>query len=373
MAAAVVAALAFPLAAIGAGRVLAQAAQAPAPKSPGQPSATPGNDLDAFMARVLERRDEAWRKLHDYVLDETEQFRILGPGGVPLDGRKREFTWYVREGFLIRSPVRYGGVVLNEEERRKYERRWMQQEKEREAKAAERAARGKAAAPRTASQPAASGAAPTRAEADASLQEFVDQRGEPRFISEAYFLQFKFEPGNYYFAGRDTIDGRPIVKIEYYPTRLFADDDEKGDEAAGTNAAAKDAAAKKPGASAKTGRAGGQGEKDPGEDFERKFNKVALVTLWIDPAEYQIVRYTFDNIDFGFLPGRWLVRVDQIRASMTMAREFEGVWLPREIDMRGGLSLATGGYEFEYSRRFSGYKKAETGARIRSIAPKDQQ
>ena len=50
---------------------------------------------------------------------------------------------------------------------------------------------------------------------------------EPRFISEAYFMKFPFEPGNYYLAGRETMDGRPVVKIEYYPSRLFSDDKDR--------------------------------------------------------------------------------------------------------------------------------------------------
>jgi hypothetical protein len=32
-------------------------------------SGAPENELDALMARVLERRKETWRVLHDYVVD----------------------------------------------------------------------------------------------------------------------------------------------------------------------------------------------------------------------------------------------------------------------------------------------------------------
>ncbi len=99
------------------------------------------NDLDAFMARVLERRDESWRKLHDYILSEREAFQILGPGDVPLYGMKRDYSWYVREGYLVRSPVRFDGVELSDRERREYEEKWLNQEKEREKRAQERAAK----------------------------------------------------------------------------------------------------------------------------------------------------------------------------------------------------------------------------------------
>jgi hypothetical protein len=310
-------------------------------------------DLDTFMARVLERREETWRTLHDYVLDETEQFRILGPGGVPLHGMKREFTWYVRDGFLVRSPLKYDGVALGESDRRAYEQRWLEEEKRREERAAKRASEARADAAKPAGDRPADAAAPPGGEP--SLQNFVDQRGEPRFVSEAYFLRFKFEPGKYYLAGREMLNGRPVVKIEYYPTRLFQNEEHREEEGKKHEV-----------------RADRAKDKEEEEAYRQKFNKVALVTVWVDPGEHQIVRYTFDNIDFGFLPGRWLVRLDEIRASMTMAKVLDGVWLPEEIELRGGLSLASGAYRFEYGRRFTNYRKAETGARIRDMTPRDR-
>ncbi len=113
------------------------AAQPPGRTPPPSTAAAhpPSNDLDAFMARVLQRRDENWRKLHDYILSETESFGIEGPGKLPLNGFKREYIWYVRDGFLIRSPVRYDGVATPEPERRKYEEDWLEREKERDERA----------------------------------------------------------------------------------------------------------------------------------------------------------------------------------------------------------------------------------------------
>jgi hypothetical protein len=333
-------------------------AQAPAGAAPATGSSNLA-DIDAFMARVLERRDETWRKLHDYVLDETEQFRLLGPGNVPLHGMKREFTWYVRDGFLVRSPVKFDGVALGDADRRAYEARWLNREKQREAEAAKRRAADKDKTKVVGEKPGedVEQKPDAASEGDPSLQEFVDQRGEPRFISEAYFLRFKFEPGNYYFAGRDVLAGRPVVKIEYYPTRLFEDDHGQAEKKRGDRGEKRTARERK------------HGDDD---DYNRQFNKVSLVTLWVDPAEHQIVRYTFENMDFGFLPGRWLVRVDEARAQMTMARVLDGVWLPAEIDMRAGLSVASGGYAFQYGRRFSDYRKAETSARIRTVVPRDE-
>ena len=37
------------------------------------------SDLDAFMARVLTRRDDNWKRMQQYVLDERDTFQLLGP------------------------------------------------------------------------------------------------------------------------------------------------------------------------------------------------------------------------------------------------------------------------------------------------------
>lgn len=304
-----------------------------------QPPPASTNDLDAFMARVLERRDENWKKLHDYILSETESFAITGPGNVRLQGLHREFTWYVREGFLIRSPLKMNGVSVPEPERRRYEEDWLKAEKQRAAKKKKDAA----GAPAPAEEP------PPVAAADVpSLEAFVAERGEPRFVSEAYFLKFRFEPGNYYLVGRDRIDGQDVLQIEYYPTRLFG-----GEDRASQKPAAKDPRRDR--------------EQQVEDEMERKFNKVARVTLWIEPSECQIVRYTFENVDFGFLPGRWLVRVGQVIATMTMGRVLGGVWLPRSIAMHADLTVAAGTFGFMYSREFYDHKRAEVSARIREV------
>jgi hypothetical protein len=50
----------------------------------------------------------------------------------------------------------------------------------------------------------------------------------------------------------------------------------------------------------------------------------------------------------------------------------DGVWLPGEISMRAGLSLASGSYELVYGREFYDHKKAEVSARIRSIGREER-
>ena len=101
-----------------------------APARSAQPTRT--SDLDAFMAQVLARRDENWRKLQQYVLDERERAHVVGPAGARLYGLDREYTWYIRDGAFVRSPVRFDGVTLSEAERQAYKREWIERERQRE-------------------------------------------------------------------------------------------------------------------------------------------------------------------------------------------------------------------------------------------------
>jgi hypothetical protein len=93
-------------------------------------------------------------------------------------------------------------------------------------------------------------------------------------------------------------------------------------------------------------------------------NKVSLVTLWIDADAHQIVKYTFDNIDLDFLPGAWLMRVDDIRASMTMGQPFAGVWLPRDVDMDVRGQLAIGEVGVRYRVDYHDYREATSSGRL---------
>ena len=63
-------------------------------------------------------------------------------------------------------------------------------------------------------------------------------------------------------------------------------------------------------------------------------NKVALVTFWVEPKAHQIVKYTFDNVGFDFLPAQWLVHVDDLHATMNMGQPFPDVWLPQASSTR---------------------------------------
>jgi hypothetical protein len=300
-------------------------------------SAAPATDLDELMKRALATRDVNRQTMQQYILDEEESFELLGPGRTPIRRSTREFSWYVRDGVHVRSPVRFDGVTINDEDRREYEDRWLRRERER----LERKARRDAGQQREGPDPDLPSEPPVSGESPGPT---------PRFVSEAYFMDFKFEPGNYYLAGRETLAGIPVLRVEYYPTTMFRGDDRDKD------ARGKDAQHDEP-ASPR--------ERQREDDINRKMNKTSLVTLWVDPAAHQIVKYTFDNVWMDFLPGAWLVRVDGVQASMTMTQPFAGVWLPSEIEVHARFSLATGSFDGTYTRRFSNYKLADVRSIIR--------
>jgi hypothetical protein len=305
---------------------------AAAPPASATTAAPRESDLDQLMARVLANRDQSWRKLQEYLLDERESFRLVGPDGSPMFGRQQEFVWVARDGRAVRSPVRVNGVAVDEATRRRAEVKWTADEERR----AERAA-----------------AKETTSTATTGDVEDAMKRGEPRFISEVQFLRFKFEPGNYYFVGKESLAGRDVLRIEYYPRNLFSEESDKARREA------------KPRDGATAGKQGGDAEDDTEVRLERALNKVSLVTLWVDPSVHQVVRYTFDNVDFNFLPGRSLVRVDTATATMTMSQPFAGIWLPESLTVEGALTLATGTYRAEYARRFSNYRQGDVQVRFR--------
>ena len=305
------------------------------------------NELDRLMEQVLARRDENRLARQQYVFDEVEQFMVTGYDGEVYNAFTREYVWYRREGVFVRSPVRIDGVTPGEADWRRYEAEWMEAEAQRARNARDAAetpcASDGSSEPPTAAeddeQPSPSLDATERDDEPADLAAAADLR--PRFLSESYWLDFEFEPGNYYFAGRERLAGREVLRIEYLPERLF--DEREPDD----------------------GECDRPAIRVPGAQDE--FNKGALVTLWIDPAEQQIVRFTFDNIGFEFLPLRWLIRLDALTASMTMGRPLDSVWLPERIDASGVMTMASGSTTVAYSRTFSSYREAETGGRLRPL------
>ena len=302
------------------------------------------SDLDQFMERVLARRDENWKRLQQYILDEREQFELRGPLNVPIWGQRREYTWYIRDGFFVRSPRTANGVTVSEAERREYEDEFLRRAKEREQEAAER---GETKAGEKTPERQAEAAAP------ADMEAFLSQTRRPQFIDSAYFLKFKFEAGKYALVGRETFENREVLRIEYYPTRMFAGKNEPEDPG---DPGGDDAREEKPSRENATGAA-----------VARLMNKVALITIWVEPATHQIVKYTFDNLHLDFLPAAWLVRLDDLRATMTMSQPFTDVWLPRDLEMQFGATMAVGSVTARYRIDYHDYREATTSGRIKSV------
>jgi len=307
---------------------LIQCAVSTAPAFPDSES-----DLDVLMRQVLAGRDANWKKLQQFVLDETERLEIRGSSQRPIWGERREYNWYIRDGLFVRSPVSVNGAPISESERRRLEAEFVNQEKNRAD------GRGNADAGLLAGVTSSGLTVTPPASGEPTADGLVNQMREPRFVSMAYFLRFKFERGQYAFVGREPIDGRDLLRIEYYPTQLFTGTDRQRGTRRG-DSAAYDA------------------------EFQRLMNKVALVTLWIDPESHQIVRYTFDNVALDFLPAQWLVHVDSAKASMTMAQPFPGVWLPREVGIDAAMSLVSGQLYLHYGTEYHDYRKADVKSNL---------
>ena len=94
-----------------------------------------------------------------------------------------------------------------------------------------------------------------------------------------------------------------MLRIEYYPTKLFSEGRTRPNRKV----------------------------RERDVDIEPKMNKAALITLWIEPTAHQILKYEFRNLPWDFLPGRTLIRSDEVTASMEMGQPFPEVWLPRAI------------------------------------------
>jgi hypothetical protein len=312
----------------------------PATHPPATTAPAPATDLDALMERVLANRDQTWRSLQEYLLAERETFRLVGPDGAPMFGIQKEFLWVARDGRAVRSPIRVNGVAVSADTRRREEDAWQADEDKRAERARVKSEAGQ----------------PTTGDVEDAVR-----KGEPRFISEVQFLKFKFEPGNYYLVGKETLAGREVLRIEYYPRRLFSDFEKSGDDFEKD----RDEQARAEAEAAADGRKRRELTVADERRLEQAMNKVSLVTLWVDAAVFQIVRYTFDNVDFNFLPGRAFVRVDTATATMSMGQPFPGVWLPESLAVEGALTLATGTFRGEYSRRFSDYRQGDVQMRFR--------
>jgi hypothetical protein len=291
-----------------------------------RPTPSAQSDLDDFMRQVVAHRDENWKKLQQYILDERESFELRGPTRLPIFGQRREYTWFIREGLFVRSPVKFNGVTIADDERRKFERDYLERQKKRDLRA-----RGLSAEP-----PAD--------ESDASdVGGLLRQTREPEFVSSAYFLRFKFEEGNYALVGRETLDGREVLRVEHFPREMFAPNNRR-----------------------RNGNNDKESEKDRAKSLalQKLMNKVALITLWVEPKAHQIIQYTFDNVGFDFLPVSWLLHVSDAKATMKMTQPFPDVWLPDSLEVNVALMIATGQYDLRYALDYHDYRQPDVSTKV---------
>ena len=179
-------------------------------------------------------------------------------------------------------------------------------------------------------------------QAPGGVEDVIRQSFEPEFIEWANFLRFKFDRGQYALVGRERMLGRDVLRIEYYPTLLFREDDAPQHDETPHNEA-----------------------RDEDDKFADQMNKASLVTLWVDPAEYQILRYDFRNVDMDFLPVPSLIRFDGLRATMEMSEPFPNVWLPASISARFRMALAVGPVEARYDVEYQDYRLPDVTYRVR--------
>jgi hypothetical protein len=274
-------------------------------------------DLDTFMQQVLTRRDDNWTKLQQYILDEREEIELRGPSHSPVWGERRDYAWYIRDGFFVRSPVKVNGVSIGEAERRQYEDDYLQRQRAQERHVGD-------------------SAPPSDPDVPADLDSLIQETRRPEFISSAYFLRFPFDEGRYALVGHDTLNGHDLLRIEYYPSMLFSD------------------------AHAQSSTQEQKRATTPGDD-ERMLalmDKASLVTLWVDQTSCQIVKYTFDNITPNFIEANSIVQVAGAHASMTMGQPFPEVWLPDTLEITMKLTFANGDLEMRYARAYHDYRRA---------------
>ena len=254
-------------------------------------SATGEEDLKTFMSKVLQKLKVNWEDQYNYVFSERETLEFGGTfSSAPLQGFTSEFVWYVKDGYLVRSPASVNGAPVPDKEREREEEKF--------------------------------------------IESLKKGRKSDRGVDRDKFFGFNFGKGEFVYAGTQENEGRDVAIIEFYPEGMFTEDSDDDDD-----------------------------ELD--KKIERGLEKSMTATLLVIPEEHQIVRMTLDNLDFGFLPGKWVVRIDEISGVMTMAQQYGEIWLPEEIAAVGRVSSAYGDVYVRYTRRFYGYSEAKVKVKFR--------
>jgi hypothetical protein len=330
------------------------------------PPAAVQSDLDGLMKKVLAERDENWKKLQQYILEEHVTVDVRN-GTSRVWGERREFQWFLRDGYFIRSPLKVNGTTVPEASRRAEEESYFRRAKARDEPPTPGEARssivlgpgGVKFTPGRSREPLDDG--------PADVSGLIQQRRQPEFIESAYFFKFRFEEGKYAFVGRERVDGRELLCIEYYPSKLFnaSSNDSRSRNQSPTPGVVSDPPTPGVVSDADGRRPETERERLGRDAFAQIMNKASLVTLWIDPGANQIVKCTFTTLNVDALPAAWAVRLREFKASMTMSQPFKDAWLPRDVDFLAGAVLATGPLDVHYHIEYRSYLEATATARIK--------
>ena len=207
---------------------------------------------------------------------------MRGPQRVPIWGERREYTWFIRDGFFVRSPTKFNGV----DDRR-----------------------GRTPEVRSRLSEAGAGArqeGATRQQRDARRLRSHDRRRHRRRHARA-----SGRPGAHAGRQRRHSSERGSRNSSRRPISCASSSRKAStpwSAARRSTAARCSGSSTTPSACSAAPIAGGRARKPSDKDrardaeFQRMMNKVALVTLWVEPKAHQIVKYTFDNVGFDFLP-----------------------------------------------------------------------
>lgn len=291
------------------------------------------SDIDALMRDALEKQDVSWENNYNFFYREREELSFEGSfDAAPLHGSKREYFWHVRDGYMVRSPVSVDGVEVSEDERERAELKFIERLKKRQARENRRRERG------------------------------VDRRS---------FFGLEFEPGNYFYAGRTTLDGRELLIIEHYPEDALGSDQEDDEETrveVGADGVHVETVVKETETAERAEREKRdevEAEDTEEDEIERQMNKVIFATMLVDPVEKQIVGMTLNNLGFDFLPARWLLQIDTVEATMKMHEPFTGIWLTESIDAHAKVNTAMGDLSVRFSKTFYDYAEGSATATYR--------
>jgi hypothetical protein len=86
--------------------------------------------------------------------------------------------------------------------------------------------------------------------------------------------------------------------------------------------------------------------------------------LWVEPKAHQIVKYTFDNVGFDFLPSQWLVHVSDAKATMTVSQPFPDVWLPSSLEINLAMTVAVGQFDLRYALEYHDYRVPDVTSKV---------